>query len=100
MALKLGRPLQRDERVIHINGDKHDNRPENLAVQSYAEWIRESNRRAPRRKRGVVSPKEVANAAAKRQARASRAAAEINAMRARVGLAPLSASADPGSPTD
>lgn len=37
---RIGRPLRRDEHVHHINGDKLDNRPENLQVLSHTEHMR------------------------------------------------------------
>src|SRR6185369_13847357 len=40
MEQKLGRRLLREEVVHHINGDKYDNRPENLQVMHLAEHTR------------------------------------------------------------
>lgn len=37
----LGRALQQGEIVPHVNGDKRDNRPENLRVMTQAEHIKE-----------------------------------------------------------
>jgi len=40
MEQHLGRPLTRKEVVHHINGDRHDNRVENLMVMSQSEHIK------------------------------------------------------------
>jgi HNH endonuclease len=40
MAEKLGRELSTDEHVHHINGDKQDNRPDNLAIMTQSEHMR------------------------------------------------------------
>lgn len=41
MEKKLGRKLRKNERVHHINGDKHDNRICNLRVEDIVKHTRD-----------------------------------------------------------
>lgn len=45
----LGRSLQRDEVIHHVNGDKHDNRIENLQIMSQSEHAKLHDSLAGRR---------------------------------------------------
>lgn len=45
---KIGRPLKRSEDVHHINGVRHDDRPDNIEVIDHAEHARQHS---PARKR-------------------------------------------------
>ena len=54
MELKIGRRLTRDEAVHHVNGDKTDNRPENLELMTRGRHVALHNAIAPKRARTDV----------------------------------------------
>ena len=66
MEAHIGRLLRADEAVHHVNGDKADNRVENLELMSVSDHVALHNRMQPRRIKGKVYPGDV-RAMAKRQ---------------------------------
>ena len=58
MQLALGRPLAHDEYVHHINGDKRDNRLENLQLMDPHSHAIHHNQKHPVTKRCVVCGRE------------------------------------------
>jgi hypothetical protein len=49
MERELGRPLRTDEHVHHINGEKRDNRPENLEIVDPGEHARHHMYQVPKK---------------------------------------------------